>query len=170
MLTDEEIRALLAVAMGYDNRRPGDLNVAAWRTASDIGRWTLGEAIQAVHEHYAVSRDFLMPADITQRIRAERRHAPLPAERQLDVAPPAEPARIQAIVAEVAKRLGWRGRQTDGQNVAALTVECPHCHAGPKRPCTRLVTRGPHRGEYMPLRNLHPSRIELAEKLTGGQE
>ena len=69
MLTEEEVRAVLAAAMGYDNRRPGDLNVAAWREASDIGRWTLGEAVEAVHQHYARQRDFLMPADVTEFVR-----------------------------------------------------------------------------------------------------
>jgi hypothetical protein len=85
MLTDDQIRALLTVAMGYDNRRPGDLNVAAWREASTRGRWTFDAAVEAIHAHYAESTDFLMPGHITKRVRGGQppRHVALP---------PSEPA------------------------------------------------------------------------------
>ncbi|MGW4525148.1 hypothetical protein [Amycolatopsis sp. NPDC004378] len=68
MLTDDQIRALLAVAMGYDNRRPGELNVAAWREAATRGRWTFDAAVDAIHDHYARNTDFLMPGHITTKI------------------------------------------------------------------------------------------------------
>lgn len=164
-MNEDEVRALLAVAMGYDNRRPGDLNVAAWREASERGRWTLGEAVNAAHEHYAVSSDFLMPAHITDRIRAERRHAPLPAERQIETAPPAEQERIRSAVAEIAANLGWSMRGTHSRD-PERRVRCPHepCSAGIGRPCgRRIVRQGAHQGEWRELDSYHPSRIEAAK-------
>jgi hypothetical protein len=70
MLTDDQIRALLTAAMSYDNRRPGELNVAAWREASTRAGWTFEAAVEAIHDHYARSTDFLMPGHITARISA----------------------------------------------------------------------------------------------------
>ncbi|MGW4484307.1 hypothetical protein ACWEOE_10765 [Amycolatopsis sp. NPDC004368] len=163
MLTDDQIRALLAAAMGYDNRRPGELNLAAWREASDRGRWTFGEAVNAVHEHYATSTEFLMPAHITQRLKADRRHAPLPAERQLPVAPPAEPERVRAAVAEIAQQLGWPER-TATVNDPELDHVCPHerCRAGKRRPCGYRLTRGVHKGEWHAISGYHASRTQAA--------
>ncbi|MCG3757384.1 hypothetical protein [Amycolatopsis sp. Poz14] len=164
-LTDEQIRAVLAAAMGYDNRRPGDLNVAAWREASQVGRWTLGEAVEAVHQHYATQTDFLMPGHVTQRIKAARRTAPLPAERQLPTAPPAEPERVRAAVAEIGARLGWPERNTTASD-PELSVVCPHerCRAGKHRPCGYRLTRGAHAGEWRPIRGYHPSRTKAAQQ------
>lgn len=78
MLTDPQVRALLAAAMSYDNRKPGNANVAAWTEAATRGRWTFDAALDAIHAHYAASTDFLMPGHITQRIKAEVRYAPNP--------------------------------------------------------------------------------------------
>jgi hypothetical protein len=73
MLTDNQVRALLAAAMAYDNRKPGAANIAAWTEAAHRGRWPFHDALEAIHEHYARSTDFLMPGHITERLRAERR-------------------------------------------------------------------------------------------------
>lgn len=86
---DTRIRALLAVAMGYDNRRPGDLNVVAWREAASRARWTFDAALEAIHQHYAESTEFLMPAHITQRVKAMRARPPVHAA--LPAAEPASP-------------------------------------------------------------------------------
>lgn len=86
-MTEDEIRGLLAAAMAYDNRRPGDANVAAWMEAAARARWTFAEALEAIHAHYATSTAFLMPGHITELIRAGRRQ---PATyRELDAASPA---------------------------------------------------------------------------------
>jgi hypothetical protein len=106
MLTDEQITALLAVAAGYDNRRPGELNVAAWREASTRGRWNFPDAVEAIHSHYATKRDFLMPADVTTFVRAKNRQ-PAPVRELLGPSNPASAARVRAAVAEVSAKLGW---------------------------------------------------------------
>lgn len=91
-LTIDEIKAVLAVAMSYDNRKlPGEANLLAWVEASGRANWTLTAAVAAVHEHYATQTEFLMPGHITQIIRAERRQ---PARYQ---APPPAPA-IEYVV------------------------------------------------------------------------
>lgn len=87
-MTDDEIRALLTVAMGYDNRRPGELNIAAWREAATRAQWTFPAALDAIHAHYAESVDFLMPGHITKRLRASQGLPPPVRE----VLPPAQPA------------------------------------------------------------------------------
>lgn len=164
-MNDDEVRALLAVAMGYDNRRPGDLNVAAWREASERGRWTLGEAVNAVHEHYAVSHDFLMPAHVTDRVRAERRHAPMPAERQLEVAPPASDELRDEFMRQIAEigRFPDEPKKTSRSD-PARRVRCPHepCGAAPGRPCGRRVVRGAHQGEFHEIDGYHDSRVRDA--------
>lgn len=68
-MTEPEVRRLLAAAMAYDNRKPGEANIAAWTEAANRGRWTFDDALEAVHEHYARSSVFLMPAHITKAIR-----------------------------------------------------------------------------------------------------
>lgn len=166
MLTDEEVRAILAVAMGYDNRRPGELNVAAWSEASSRGRWTLGEAIEAVHEHYTNKRDFLMPADVTDFIRSKRRHEPYPGELQIEMAPPADVERVKAVVAEVADALAWPKPKTARAD-AERDVACPHepCRAGIGRPCGRRVVRpGVHQGEWREIDGYHDSRSQAARR------
>lgn len=76
-LTLAEVKFLLGHAMGYDNRKmPGDANLAAWVEASRRASWTLPAALEALHEHYAHSAEFLMPGHITERIRANRRQPP----------------------------------------------------------------------------------------------
>lgn len=87
-MNEQQIRALLAAAMAYDNRRPGDANVLAWTEASNRARWTFDEALEALHAHYAENTQFLMPGHITERIRITRR-------QNLDLyqaLPPAAPA------------------------------------------------------------------------------
>lgn len=87
-LTDPEVRLLLGHAMAYDNRKvPGDANRAAWAEAARRANWTLPAAIEALHQHYATSSEFVMPGHITALIKAERRQPapfePLPPRPQL---------------------------------------------------------------------------------------
>ena len=77
-MTESEIKKLSALAMSYDNRRPGEANVAAWAEAADRGRWTFDAAVEAIHDHYAKSTAFLMPGHITAFVRSQVRF-PAPA-------------------------------------------------------------------------------------------
>lgn len=89
-MTESEVRALLAAAMAYDNRKPGAANVAAWMEAARRGRWTFDAALEAIHEHYTKSPDFIMPGHVTTAVRA-RMQLPAPAREvaQLAAAQPA---------------------------------------------------------------------------------
>lgn len=133
-LTDTEVRVLLGHAMAYDNRKvPGEANRAAWVEASRRNNWTLDAALEALHQHYATSSEFVMPGHLTQLIRAERRQ---PAPFVPEPPPPA----IEAAVAEVTRALPstseptrpiafsrWRParrrRRMDAAERAAITAE-----------------------------------------------
>lgn len=74
-MTSAEVIDFLSATVAYDNRNPGQANIAAWTEAAARGRWTLDEALDALHEHYAASTEFLMPGHITARVRQARRDA-----------------------------------------------------------------------------------------------
>jgi hypothetical protein len=165
-LNEDQVRLLLAVAMTYDHRNPGESDVLAWMEAARRARWRFVPAREAIHEHYAQKRDFIMPGDITQRLKVESRFPPrfgeAPAELEEVRPDPAGQARIRQVVTALADRMGWPRKAANDD--PALAVECPFCHAAPRRQCARLATRGPHRGEYVALSKPHPSRAELATK------
>lgn len=71
----EQITMVLAVAAGFDNRRPGELNTSAWLDAAHRGRWTFDEAVDAVKEHYANEVGFVMPGHVNTIIKAHRNRA-----------------------------------------------------------------------------------------------
>lgn len=163
-MTEQEVRALLAIAVSYDNRKPSLANITAWWEQADRNRWTFDEAREAIHAHHATSKEFLMPVHITAHIRSKRQ-LPGVFAPALEAAPAPPPERISSIVAELSRRLGWTRKSVQTLHDPALSVECPYCHAAVGRPCARLVTRGPHRGEHVPNGKSHPSRIELADGL-----
>lgn len=74
-MTTDEVIDLLSAMIAYDNRNPGESNVAAWRRAAEIGRWTLDEALDALDHHYVSSTEFVMPGHLTPLIRQARRDA-----------------------------------------------------------------------------------------------
>lgn len=101
-MTEDEIRGLLAAAMAYDNRRPGDANVAAWMESARRERWTFADALEAIHAHYARSAQFVMPGHVTELIRQERRQ-PAPVAGLLEPASPASEetrAQMKAFIGE----------------------------------------------------------------------
>jgi hypothetical protein len=161
-VTDDEIKKLFAVAMAYDNRKPSTANMTAWWEQAERNKWTFDEAREAIHQHHTESSEYLMPVHITAIIR-RKRQIPGRFMPELPAAPKADDVRVRGIVASLAAKLRWNRAPTQRQSGPALTVICPHCHASVGRPCSRLATRGPHRGEHMPLRQSHPSRVELAE-------
>lgn len=165
-MTEAEIRKLYAIAMAYDNRKLSNAGITAWWEQAERNRWTFDEAREAIHRHHATSTEFLMPAHVTTLIRAERRQPAPVRQLALPAAPPAQQGTIRRVVSDLARQLGWRRGTVSGEDQRVLAVECPHCQAGPMRPCTRLATRGPHRGEHMPLRRgFHPSRVDLAREV-----
>jgi hypothetical protein len=91
-LTEPQVRKLLAVAMAYDNRKPGDMNVMAWTEAANRGRWSFDAALEAIHQHYATNTAFLMPGHITTIVRSSMRQPSPVAE--LEAATPA-PLEVQ---------------------------------------------------------------------------
>lgn len=163
-MNDEQIRRLLVAAMAYDNRKmPGEANVMAWSEAARRGRWTFESALDAIHAHYAEDTTFVMPGHVTARIRKQRQTLP-PVERRAIEAPPAQPETIRSIVASVAKALGWK-RSAPETDAPSLPVECPYCHSRPGMPCVRQLGHGIRRGQFVPLENLHQSRLDLMKEL-----
>jgi len=148
----DDVVDLLSAITAYDNRNATQATVAAWSMAADIGRWTLEEALGAVHAHYAESTEFLMPGHVTERIRSDRQDAALRKRAALAAAPvdPQVAERIASIRQRMADDLGW-----DYQRPAALQVRCPHCGAAVNAPCTSASTGQPLRKSAC-----HPSRAE----------
>lgn len=162
-MTENEIKQLYAAAMAYDNRKLSNAGITAWWEQADRNHWGFHAALEAIHVHHAESTEYLMPGHITAIIKRDRQQPGMEVLR-LASAPKAEDARVQRIMSALADKLRWDRKPSQRQAGPALRVQCPHCHAGPDIPCSRLVTRGPHRGEHLPLKASHPSRIELAEK------
>ena len=164
MSTDDVVDLLSAIT-AYDNRNASPANVIAWAKAAEIGRWTLPEALDAVHAHFAESTDFLMPAHVTARVKAARQDRALrEQQRELEAAPvdPAAAERIQQVIGELAQQMGWSEEHQDRQGFA-LRVACPHCSAAIGVRCT-----SPASGKPLKSSACHPSRADaLAEHLRG---
>lgn len=163
-MTHGQVVDLLTAISAYDNRKPNPAAVMAWGKASELGRWTLTEALDAVHEHFSENTEYLMPAHVTGRVKAARQDRAMRDEAlALDAAPvdPVAAARIQAIVSDVAGSLGWdANRNTTG---TAIKVRCPHCAAAPGMRCVATST-----GKNLQHSACHPSRAEAqAEQWRG---
>jgi hypothetical protein len=161
-VTENEIKQLYAAAMAYDNRKPSNAGITAWWEQAERNRWTFHEALEAIHTHHSESTEYLMPGHITAIIKRARQQ-PGRDVLELPAAPKAADERVQGAISWLANKLRWDRNAVQHQDDPALQVQCPYCHAAPHRPCSRLMTRGPHRGEHMPLKQPHPSRVELAE-------
>lgn len=112
-MTEDEVRALLAAAVAYDNRRPSTANIAAWCEAANRGDWTFAEALDAIHAHNTENPDYLKPAHITQRIREQRAantNWP-PPYAALPGAEPADEGTRRRIMAMVGDRFRLRARR-----------------------------------------------------------
>lgn len=170
-LTQNEVVGVLKVATAYDGRQRGEADVMAWMDSSARAEWTYPEALEAVKDHFAFDGGFLTPAVVTKRITANRdsaeraRLAELGAAKRAAIESgntgPADPERVRSMVDAVAGRLGWRRKPKTTD--PALTVACPHCHAAPGRPCARVIRRGHHAGQYVPLNNVHDSRRDASQ-------
>lgn len=161
MLTREEAVSLLAAASVYDSRKPNPDAVLAWVKASEVGRWTFRDALDALHEHYAKSRDFLMPAHVYAIVQARRTAPPRPGDvPELPGPPPADREHVDRAIAELAGQLGWRRHDDPAARHAVMAVPCPWCHAPPGEPCSRPSDTA--RAGRARLGGFHPSRVEAA--------
>lgn len=162
-LTPQEVGSLLTAAACYDNRQPNPDLLRAWVEAAARGRWEYREALDAVHEHYAHTTDYLMPGHITVALKHRRALPPpsiasLPEHRRA-----ASPEHIAACMAEIAQKLGWIVAAEEADRRTVLTVRCPYCAAQPGEPCTRPSERA---GSGRVRMGFHPSRLEAAEQET----
>ncbi|WIX76001.1 hypothetical protein QRX50_31575 [Amycolatopsis carbonis] len=78
MMSTHEAARVMALLTAYDNRNAGEGSIFAWSEASRRAGWSFDEAIEAVHTHYAETRQFMMPADVTRIVRAHRAARSLP--------------------------------------------------------------------------------------------
>jgi hypothetical protein len=69
-VTSDEVFDLLAVIAAYDHRTLGDADGDAWEMA--VGDLAFSDARMAVVAHYRESREWIMPADVRERVRAIR--------------------------------------------------------------------------------------------------
>lgn len=103
-LTELDVKRMLAAAMAYDNRKPGEANIAAWMEAAHRGGWRFDEALEAVKAHYDESTEFLMPAHINALLRQSRRHPAPFAELEAATSTPAAVETREQIMRIVGER------------------------------------------------------------------
>ncbi|WP_158170949.1 hypothetical protein [Rhodococcus sp. JT-3] len=98
----DEVVSLLQVISVYDSRKLDVATISAWKESARRARWTTEAALDAVHEHFAHSTEYLRPGHITNRIRAPKRQ-PSPAADvlALNVAPPASKSHRADIMARI---------------------------------------------------------------------
>lgn len=163
-MNHNEVVDLLTAISAYDNRKPNPAAVLAWGKASELGRWTLPEALEAVHGHFSEDPAYLMPAHVTARVKAARHDRRLRDEALAIEAGPVHPevaARVEKVVAELAAGMGW-DREHRGSKYG-LQVACPHCGAPAGSKCSQSKTGKPLKESAM-----HPARAEvLADELRG---
>lgn len=152
-MTPDEIINLLTVAAAYDRRKAGQADVHAWADAAARARWTYPEALDAVKAHYANSSEWLMPAHITEAIRARRTQPAPVAELELPSAPAADPVHVRAALTEIATKLGWERAVGD----TGMRVRCPHCGVAIGSRCVN-----PQTGKPLTQSPCHPARAQAA--------
>lgn len=113
-LSDDEVDALLAIAMSYDNRRLAKAHRMAWSEAAHRGRWTFDAAVEAIHEHYATKTEFLMPGHITAAVREYmRRPIPVSELLALEAAQPAAEETRSRIREMLGDKFGMSSRRQE---------------------------------------------------------
>jgi hypothetical protein len=101
-VTYDEVCDLLAVAASFDRRTIGEADSEAWESA--VGDLSFDDARAAVIAHYRETRDWVMPSDVRQRVKAMRLRrleaTPLPAP-----ACPDYPGRYQELIRASVQRI-----------------------------------------------------------------
>jgi len=85
-MTPAECATVLAVAQAFDRRTVGELDVEAWHKA--IGDLNADECRSAVTAHYTRSREWCMPFDVRNSVKALRADR---LARAVEGAPDADP-------------------------------------------------------------------------------
>lgn len=153
-MTQDEIIKLLQLAAAHDRRTIGQADVAVWTDASQRGRWTFGEACEAINGHNHDRPDaWLKPGHVTERIRAARQEAAM--REPVALPDPIGQRRVAELAAVAFRAIGDDGEDR-ARRRAALAVRCPWCGSSPGQSCTKLTRRG--RAETDP----HPSRVEAS--------
>lgn len=164
MMTHDEVVDLLTAISAYDKRKPDRASILAWGKSAELGRWTLPEALDAVHWHFSENPAYLMPAHVTARVKTVRQdRAMRDDQRALEAGPvdQAAAARVAAVVAQLASTLGWEAKRDAGG--AALRVACPHCAAPVGQRCVTTSS-----GKSLRQSACHPSRADaLAGQISG---
>ena len=135
-----EVADLLTMASAYDGRKPAEVTTRAWAAALD-DNITFADAKTIVIEHYARTRDWIMPADVNAASR-QIRHArtsvmasPQPPET-LDGIPAREQAWTRAYIRLIGD--GMTEAEADAQACAEHGVTRPAIEAAP-RPVAALT-------------------------------
>lgn len=179
-MTPSQVAELLTMASAFDRRTVGEADVIAWHLVlKDVD---YAQAQAAVAAHYSDTRDWIMPADIRQRVRRTRdtqaadiQGPGLPAEIP-DADPDDIPAYLAAIRAQrtraatgqltrrpVAELTSAVGRQVPAEapepprRPGPLGVRCPRCHAPVGKPCKTTL-----RGRRMS--DVHPARLDASKE------
>src|SRR5258706_4503848 len=142
MLTNEQTIDLLTAVSAYDGRKANRATVMAWREAGERARWTFPEALDAIHEYFTESSEWIMPAHITTRIRTARNDRAMREQAAIEAAPDAAGVeRVHAMVAAISARVGMP--TDDEADAARREVRCPWCGSQPGERCVNHATGKP---------------------------
>lgn len=154
-MDDQQVRQLLAHVIAYDNRKLAEANILAWAEAAHRGRWTLAEALDAVHEHYARESTWLMPGHITAALRTRRQDQAMREQAAYQIE--AAPHRVQEFITALPDIDEATADHEPAPVPSKYRHACPHCQAQPGKPCVR-----PSRdGKPVVLTGVHPSRLNV---------
>lgn len=139
-MTPADIAELLTMCAAFDRRTIGRADALAWHQV--LADLDYADARQAVADHYSSTREWIMPVDIRQRVKAIRERRITAAHPVYDGQPGETGAQsaagIRALTADAASgRLPARP--------IALALE-----AGTGRPSPRLLARLPEVGRDIP--------------------
>jgi hypothetical protein len=110
-----EAAKILTLCAVYDRRTIGETDVAAWGDVLNLVRFE--DAAIAVRQHYAVSREWVMPSDVlagVKRLRAER------LARETDQLPTGDPDDVVGYLRDLRQIRRQVADGTIGTEIAVL--------------------------------------------------
>jgi hypothetical protein len=111
-----EAAKVLTLCAVYDRRTIGETDVREWHNVLDLVRFE--DAIMAVRQHYAATRQWVMPSDVlagVKRLRAER------LARVTDQAPLGDPDDVVGYLRDLRQARHRVADGTIGTEIATLT-------------------------------------------------